>query len=291
MNRYQRFAYRVLGRYVQDAAKDSHLRISLQRAHMEVRPEVYLATSYLNMGIAFVASTLVALAFAALKVGGVLDVPIVVLVVLSVLPPFVATILYLLTFLIPDMTAGKRQRDIDAKLPYALNYIATMASAGMTPERIFAGLASQPVYGEVAEEALWITRDLRLLGMDMVSAFKAAIDRTPSIRFQDLLQGAITVVTSGGQLKDYFMSKSEQYLQENRQEQKKFLENLGVLAESYVTIVVAAPVFFLVLLSVMLSMGGSGRELLSLGYLLLIVVMPAAQVAFGAAVQYVTPEA
>jgi flagellar protein FlaJ len=51
---------------------------------------------------------------------------------------------------------------------------------------------------------------------------------TPSPSLQDFLQGAITVVTSGGELEPYFKIKTEQYLIDNRQKQKEFLETLGI---------------------------------------------------------------
>ncbi len=169
--------------------------------------------------------------------------------------------------------------------------MATMASAGVTPSQLFGSLSRQHLYGEVADEAAMIARDLEILGHDLITALTDAIDRSPSIKFQDLLQGAVTAMSSGGDLKEYFQSKSEQYMYENRQEQKKFLESLGVLAESYVTVVVAGPVFVIVLLSVMLMFGGAGSNMLATGYLLVLFLIPMAQLGFGFTIDYVTPEA
>lgn len=289
---YQRWAYRLLGRHVdQRPSAHGHLRIALQRAHIHQRPEAYLGTSYLNMILAFTGTLLVLGLVAALDILGVFTPPRLVYVVLVPLPLVSPLFIYLLTYLIPDIKAYNRARDIDAKLPYALNYMAAMASAGVAPAKIFASLARQPVYGEVAEEAALVRRDLAVLGRDLLTSLAAAVDRSPSTKLQDFLQGAITSISSGGKLDRYLSSKAEQFVKENRQDQRKFLENLGVLAESYVTLVVAGPLFVIVLLSVMILFGGSESQMLALGYLLVLVLVPLAQAGFAVAILSVTPEA
>jgi archaeal flagellar protein FlaJ len=291
LTRFQRWAYRVLGGVVEKSARENaHLRLALQKAHIYLRPDVYLSIAYFSMLLAFGTSAAVVIALALLAATQAVNVPVVFFVFLVPLPLFTAFVIYLMAMLVPDLKASGRAKDIDTKLPYALNYIATMSSAGITPDKIFASLAEQSIYGEVAHEAAWISRDLRLLGRDLISALTAAIDRSPSIKFQDLLQGAITALSSGENLKDYFQAKSQQFVYENRQDQKRFLENLGILAESYITVVVAAPVFLIVLLSVMLMFGGSGRNVITLGYMLILVLLPLAQLGFGATIKSVTPE-
>lgn len=288
---YQRAAYRLFGaRAGPQAERNLHLRITLQRAHIPLRPEVYLSYAWLNIALAVGGSALLLGAALAAEAYGGVELPPQALWLLAPLPFVLGATSYVLALALPDLRAAARARDIDAKLPYALNYIATMAAAGITPERIFETLARQRIYGEVANEAAWISRDMRLLGKDVVGALTAAIDRSPSIKFQDLLQGAISALTSGGDLKQYFLGKSEQFTYENRQEQRNFLATLAVLAESFVTVVVAAPLFLLVLLSVMATFGASAAGSLGLGYVLIFVLLPLAQAAFVMAIKFVTPE-
>jgi archaeal flagellar protein FlaJ len=108
------------------------------------------------------------------------------------------------------------------------------------------------VYGEMAAEANLIYRDTKLFSKDLVSALQAAGRRSPSQQLEEFLQGAVSTITSGGDLKTYLLAKAEQFAQENRREQKAFLESLGVMAESYVVVAAAAPLFLLVILSVMM---------------------------------------
>lgn len=289
---YQRMAYRLFGGpAASGVASNPHLRRSLQRAHIYLRPEVYLSSVYLTMVIALGVAFLPLLLVVAGVVAGVTDIPPRILAFLVPAPLVLTASIYLLALVIPDLRAVSRAREIDAKLPYALNFVTAMSSAGATPGQVFSSLARQPVYGAVAYEAAWISRDLELLGTDIVTALSRAIDRSPSARFQDLLQGAITTLTSGGSLKGYFQVKSEQFLYENRQDQRKFLEGLGVLAESFVTVVVAGPLFIIVILSVMTSLGSSAAQTLALGYILVFALIPLSQLGFAWTVKVMTPEA
>ena len=288
----ERFAYRVFGRLAQAGAeRNAHLRLALQRAHIPLRPEVYLANAYLTAALVGVLSLLPVLGLAILSVAGYTTISRTLFLILLPAPLILAAVVYLLALILPDMKAMNRARDIQAKLPYALNYISTMASAGATPETLFASLADQPLYGEVAKEAQWITRDVRLLGTDIVGALQRAIDRSPSAKFQDFLQGTVTTLTSGGDIKAYFQGKADQFIYENRQEQRKFLDGLGVLAESFVTVVVAAPLFLIVILSVMTSFGGSAESTLLIGYVLIFFLIPMSQAGFAWTIKVMTPEA
>lgn len=292
LRRYERAAHGLFGAHATRAAADNpHLRLSLQKAHIYMRPEVYLSAVYLSMAIAVVATAVPLLLLGAAVAVGAIDLPTRAFMLLLPAPFVLAALTYVLSLVMPDLRAAGRAREIDAKLPYALNFITTMSSAGATPDQVFASLARQPIYGAVAYEASWISRDLRLLGTDIVSALTRAIDRSPSAKFQDLLQGAITTLTSGGDLKTYFIHKADQFMYENRQEQKKFLDGLGVLAESFVTVVVAAPLFLIVILSVMTTLGGNARQTLLIGYTLVFVLIPLSQAGFAWTVKVMTPEA
>lgn len=292
LTKYERFSFRVFGAYAaRSVERNPRLKLSLQRAHIYLRPEVYLAAAHFTTVLIFVGTAIPVLILLVAMGAGLIDVP--VRLVLLVIPiPFVAgAMLHLLAITLPDLRALSRARDINAKLPYALNFVTAMSSAGATPESVFASLSKQPIYGAVAHEAAWITRDVQLLGMDIVTALARAIERSSSAKFQDLLQGVITALTSGGDLKTYFANKSEQFIYENRQDQKRFLEGLGVLAESFVTVVVAAPLFLIVILSVMTSLGGSASQTLMLGYILVLGMLPLSQFGFAMAIKAMTPEA
>ena len=288
----EKLAYRWFGNVAaRSAKKNAHLRLALERAHILLRPEVYLASAYLTAVLAGLVGAVPVLLLLFGRLVGLAPIPPSLFIFLVPAPVVFALMVYLAAIILPDVRTLSRARGLNAKLPYALNYISTMASAGATPEQLFAGLAEQPLYGEVAQECAWIVRDLRVLGQDTMGALARAIDRSPSTKFQDFLQGAVTALSSGGDLKTYFSGKAEQYLLDNRQEQRKFLDGLGVLSEAFVTVVVAAPLFLIVILSVMTTFGGNAQDNLLIGYALIFFLIPLAQAGFAWTVKVMTPEA
>ncbi len=292
LNKYQRTAYRWYGGLARRrAVENPRLQLSLQQAHIYTRPEAYLASAYLTTSIIFAIGVIFTIVLAAAAAVGLVGLPGRLFLFMIPLPSILAAIVYFVNIVIPDFQASARSREIEAKLPYAINFIATMASAGASPARIFKSLSNQPIYGEVSNEAAWIYRDMDMLGMDVLQALNRAITRSPSERFKDFLQGAITTLSTGGDLKSYFINKAEQFIIDNRQTQAKFLESLGVLAESFVVVVVAAPLFLLVILSVMASFGGDPQQTLKIGYMLVLGMLPLAQLGFAVTVSASTPEA
>lgn len=292
LTQYQRTAFRRFGNFSQRLAHNNpHLSLALQRAHIMMRPEVYMASVLQTMAFAAVFALIPGLLFLGALATGIIPGGGRLSWLLLPLPLVTALTVYLAALILPDLRARNRAREIEARLPYALNFISTMASAGATPPAIFHSLSNQKLYGSVSDEAAWIDRDLSILGYDVINALNRAIDRSPSAKFQDFIQGVITVLTSGGDLKIYLLAKADQFMYENQQEQKKFLESLGVLAESFVVVVVAAPLFLIVMLSVMTLFGGDAKQMLLIGYVMVLMMLPLAQAGFAVTISSMSPEA
>ena len=187
----------------------------------------------------------------------------------------------------PALFNSTRKRNIDQMLPYAVHYMSAMSGAGVIPVDVFLSLAKNPIYGEAAVEASYIVRDIKLMGYDLVRGLKTVAATTPSYKLQEFLQGAITIVSSGGDLESYLKLKADQVVVENMREQREFLETLGLIAETYVTAFIAGPLFLIVMVSVMSIMGGADLTIL---YLLIYMVIPVSSVMFVILVSSLTPE-
>lgn len=289
LNEFQRVSFKVFGGVAGRSPGVDKLNRDLRRARLGVRAEAYLATT-----LAFtILSALIGLAISSL----------VFLVLLPVAMPTFSPALYVLFPVVPMMLAigtystmlanpasraKARAKDIDMRIPYALNYISAMAGAGVNIDQVFRSLGEQQkVYGDCAREAQAIYRDMAYFGRDSVTAMKRAIDRSPSDKWQEFLQGAITTVTSGGNLQLYFASKAERFMWENRQNQKQFVDLMGLMAETYVTAVVAGPLFLIVMMSIMGMLGGGGPGTL---YLIVYMLLPIANFGFAFALNAMTPE-
>jgi flagellar protein FlaJ len=107
-----------------------------------------------------------------------------------------------------------------------------------------------------------VIRDVELFGFDVISALETTSKRTPSERFKEMLEGFISVVYSGGNLVRYLRNRTQEYMKEKSIALKRFSDTLGVLAEFYVTLMVAGSLIFVVMLAVMSMLGGGGFGLL-----------------------------
>jgi len=306
MNGFERIAFRILGPY---AAKKrdaySALRNDLVTARMKVPFEVYLSTAYLASIIAgLVAAILLGIVTYLLNLpaiikyqGAVPDFMLVISQYSLIIGTILAVIISLavvggITFLVflmyPSIVAGNRRRNIDATLPYAINYITTMSTAGIPPAEIFRQLGSSPMYGESAVEARFIAMEIDLFGRDLIDALRLISATTPSLRMKEFLQGAMGCISAGSSLTEYFRTKAEQYSLENRQSQKLFLDTLGLISESYVTAMVAGPLFLIILQSIMAILSQSSQPIFM--YIIIYMMIPFGSIMFVILISSMTPE-
>lgn len=175
-----------------------------------------------------------------------------------------------------------RGAKLEKYLPYAASFTAAMSAANATPQKIFKSLAlNGDIYGEIAYDASMIYRDITLLGYDLVTAMTMSVDRAASTWMTEFFQGMVGTLTSGGSLKIYFLNRAEHYMRENRTRLQEFLDSLSMLAESYVVVAVAMPLFLIVMLVIMFWVSGKGAQM-SEGvlYAVVMLVLPLIHVAF-----------
>ena len=279
LTKQQKFSYKWFGQIAEKRVSDKLLH-DLESAHMDVKGVVYLSStifmSLLGLVISFVIFTV--LVFIVLPSLGIyLD--NIMTILFLVIPVLICIGIYFVSLLIPRSNAKARGKKIDRHLAYALNFVSAMSSAGVTPTEIFKSLSKQEIYGEIKEEASWIYRDVALLGVDILTAIKNNIHRTPSEKFSEFLQGMIVTVMSGGSLKSYFVAKANQFMTENRQNQKQLIESLGIMAESYVTAAVAGILLLFIVIPIMMLISGDASQLTFL-YVLVLLVVPLIHLGF-----------
>ena len=171
---------------------------------------------------------------------------------------------------------------MDRQLPFAASYVSAMAAANATPTQTFKSLArNEDIYGEISVDAAWIFHSMEFMGRDLVTTLKEAVDRTPSERFAEFIQGIIGTVTSGGNLKLYFLNRSEYYAQQNRTHVKDVLQQMALFSEAYVVVAVALPIFAMIIAVITFWVSGAGMQLEEIHmYLLVFGGFPVIQIIF-----------
>ena len=274
----QRWSWRLFRDRVTRRPSDPVLEENLLKAHLRIRADEYMAFVY---GATLIVGIGLAVAGIVLGLLLYLSGSVLFALVAGILIPVGGTpAAFFVIGALPGSTAKTRGKQIDARISAAMSFVSAMSSADVNVDQIFKELARQDVYGQVAEEAAWITRDTELLGVDILTAIKSGATRTPSKRFQDFLQGVVTTATSGGQLKPYFLVKAEQYERENKLDRQKRVETMGLMAETFVTVVVAFPLFLVIILAIFAIIGGGGQFMINILWGIVAAMIPLSQFAF-----------
>ncbi|MGD0535397.1 MAG: type II secretion system F family protein [Methanoregula sp.] len=309
MNSFERFCFNLLGMRMKARREQySQLRNDLISARLKTPFEVYISTAVVSSVLVGLVSAVVLGFFTwFLKLPNLIkykgDVPATVVffsqyslilgtvfVVIISLAVF-GGMTYAVFLMYPSVAAGTRRRNIDATLPYAINYITSMSTAGITPAEIFRLLGDSPIYGESSVEARYIAREIDIFGRDLIDALRIVSASTPSRRMKEFLQGSMASISSGGNLTDYFRNKANQYALENRQTQKMFLETLALISESYVTAMVAGTLFLIIIQSIMSVIGGGGGNSTPMFlYLIIYLMIPFGTIMFIIMISSMTPE-
>lgn len=158
----------------------------------------------------------------------------------------------------PASKAASRKREINVTLPHAIMFLYALTSGGMNVIEAMRSLAdAEDAYGEISREFQRIVEDMETFGTDLPSALRNAREATPSKGFEQFLDDMLTVTDTGGDLTSFFGSESNRYLTQARNEQEDLIEFLSLIAEMYITLLVAGPLFLIILLLVMGLLGGS----------------------------------
>ena len=282
-----RLAYKIFGPMLDNVFGDSpSMRMNIRKANFRITVGEYFSYAFL---ITLLITPIMVVCVVAFMWAIGKDFLVAMIFTFFLTPLFMIVFFYIY----PSYLSDARKRAIDSKLPFAVPYMAAMAGAGVPPDAVFNSLARSDLYGEIAEEAKNITRDSVFFGKDIVTVLHDYTKLTPSRRFSELLMGITTTIRSGGDLKMYLHNEAENMMVEYRQIMKDFAENLGLFAESYITIPVFGTIFMVIVMSVMTMMGGGSIGPLQMTDMMIIVVymgIPGTSVLFLLLIDSIIPE-
>jgi len=165
----------------------------------------------------------------------------------------------------PALLKNHRATRINLTLHSAVAYMYAMQRGGAELTTIFASLADNAsIFGEVAVEFRQFVRDVDYFGNDLITALKHLGETTPSEKFRDFIQDLLSVIDSGAGMGEFLSGRVRTYQEEARFELKQFITTLEFVAETYVTLFVAGPLFLIIIMVVMGLIGGMGLTALSM---------------------------
>lgn len=265
------FAYRIFGgaaRKIYPQMKD--LECNLRRALIRSTAEKYIAKMILITVIIF-AATFAATTPILLR----WVVPIFALGMGLSLAAIAGAVGFMVMYIYPSLAASSRRSKIDASLNFATQYMAILAGAEVTPERIFKSLMKSDVDQVIKDEIGEIIKRMDIFGEDFYTALNSRILETPSRRFADLLKGMLAVGSMGGNLRRYLHLQGKTFMRQRRIDLKRQLDGLGILAEIYISMGVVLPIIIIIMLATMSFIGSSGINSLMWMYITTFVLIPA----------------
>ncbi len=160
-------------------------------------------------------------------------------------------------FIYPSSVASEKQGKMRAELPFVLIHMSAVAGSGAKPISIFQTLLTTNDYPALSVEIKKIVNYVNVFGYDLSTALRLTAMTTPSQELKDLLNGLINTISSGGDLKQFLTSMSQDALTTYQLERKKAVEVIGTYSDVYTTILIAAPLLFFVTLAIIQMLGGT----------------------------------
>ena len=177
---------------------------------------------------------------------------------------------------LPVLNAKTRSDKLREEIPHYIGYMATLCASGLSLEGVFKSIAQEISNEEIVKDARFVTRNIEILGMDVITAINDLIRRTPKGPYSELLEGSIITFRTGGNLREYFLATAKVHLEEKKINVKRSTESLGIMAEMYTILLIVFPLMAVIMLSIMAIMSPDlgGFDLLTLMNMLTYVMVP-----------------
>lgn len=238
-----RVAYQWIGKYFEPRLSNfESLKRDLRRAGIDISLRMYLSMSVFLAGIGFVSSLLFMIVFRLIT-------PTMPLAFIIIIPIIVSISIFFVRLAIPSTKISERKRKLESSLPTAASYMAAMSSAGVTPDQIFFSLSSDELDMFVSHDAKKISRDINIFGLDIIRALENASLRSPSPKYTSFLEGINATNTSGGDLQSYFENASKSLMRDKVQDEKGYIEILGLFAELFLVACIVTPTFGIIFIA------------------------------------------
>ena len=227
------------------------LGVTLQKAGFKISILSYVSLMIFFSGISLITS------FAMTGVVAILvGTPIVLsLIYASGVAMVGGLLVFAALYFVPSLLATTRKKKIDLELPFVATHMSILAAAGIPPTRMFRMLEDSVTTPEVASESNEIVRDVEILGDDIITALEKERQRSPSSRFNEMLEGLVATIRSGGNVRSFLLDSTQTIMDYRRISAKQLVETLASFAEVYVELLVVFPLLIIVMFSVMALIG------------------------------------
>ncbi len=151
---------------------------------------------------------------------------------------------------------SSRKTELEAVMPFIVERFASYVEAGAPLKELITSFTNRKIYGVWVDEVNDIRKEIELLGISPSEALMNAARRSPSEQLSNFLSSFVLGTKSSLDLKSFIATEKENIMKEKRGIIDKFLENLGALTESVISLFVILPITILTMGMVASTIGG-----------------------------------
>ena len=244
-------SFRIFSRWVPSFPT---FKQTYQKSGLDLIYESYITVAFFTCTLAFILTFVASLVVH----NTIFMLPLIQCLIPSIVLSFIALMLTLISFIArPLWRVRQRKSEIETNLIYTTGFMGILASGGISIERVFSRIAEiepQPSLNSLAKR---VVANIRLFGQDVNSAIEDVRQRSPSEIFAKLLMGLVNTIKTSGDLKSLLLFETSRLLALKREQLKKITATLVALAEIYVTVMVMAPITFIIMLTILSVLGTS----------------------------------
>ncbi|MDW8063069.1 MAG: type II secretion system F family protein [Candidatus Caldarchaeum sp.] len=201
------------------------IAIKLESAGKRIHPEVFAST----IGAITILTAIITVPVTVLLF--ILTGSLLTLSLLSI--PVIALLIGMAT---PYVWASSAASLLESEVPYAASYLAVMSTGGIPPYKSLIRLANSQLMPNIAKAAKLAELNVRVGGLDPVTAVERMAKGIPSKEYKDLMLGYASTLRSGGDVVHYLIRKTEQIFSSRMGKMRIVGERMGMLMEGFAAI-------------------------------------------------------
>ncbi len=238
------------------------VELNLKKANFDILLSSYIATMLFTMLLSFFAGIFLIIFFVffdfslsfpffSIYQGNILP----RLLKLLILPILLAAVSLAGFYIYPSSEKNSISGRINQELPFAVIHMSAISGSGIAPAEIFKIIGLGKEYPYLKREIRKVLNQINLYGYDLVTALVNASKTSPNEQLAELFSGIATTITSGADLQDFFEKRAETLLMNYRIERERYTKVVETFLDIYISLVIAAPMVFLLLLILMVISG------------------------------------
>lgn len=178
---------------------------------------------------------------------------------------------FIFAYFYPSMEKDSVKDKIDAELPFVTIHLSAISGSLVEPSKMFEIITLTKDYPYVSKEFRKVINEVNVYGYNLVNALRKSAENTASSKLRELFNGLATTITSGGDLQKFFEKRSQTLLFDYKLERERFTKIAETFMDIYISVVIAAPMIFMLLLMIM-KISGLGIQL-SVSMITLIMIL------------------